>query len=238
MVTAATATQLGFSSTAQQITAGEISGTITVQLQDAYGNAVNVTGTDLPLTLTSSNATGRFFETDGITALASPKINVGSNSLSFTYNDTLASTPTLRAHATGLTDGTQVETLAAASLDHVVLSPSSATITAGDSHAYAAEGQDVYNNSLGDVTSATTSTTAPDGSCTGASCTATVADRASSHHTVTGTDAGKTGTATLTVNVAALDHVVLSPSSATITAVAARPTRLRVSINTTTAWAT
>src|SRR5207244_2525018 len=106
----------------------------------------------------------------------------------------------------------------AGALHHLALSPASATITARESQAYTAEGRDIYNNSLGDVTAATTFTITPDGTCTGASCSATVADSSSSHHTVTGDDGGKTGTASLTVNAGALHHLALSPASATITA--------------------
>src|SRR5439155_997717 len=72
-----------------------------------------------------------------------------------------------------------------------------------------------YDNSLGDVTASTSFSIAPDGSCTGASCTATVAGT----HAVTGTKSGKTGTASLQVTPGAvLDHIVISPSSATISA--------------------
>src|SRR5207247_3716903 len=71
-----------------------------------------------------------------------------------------------------------------------------------------------FNNSLGSVTANTTFTIAPDGSCTGATCTASVGGA----HTVTGTDAGKTGTATLTVDATSVDHIVISPASASITA--------------------
>ena len=86
--------------------------------------------------------------------------------------------------------------MTAGSLDHLVLSPASATIPVGGSQAYTAEGRDQYNNSLGDVTATTTFSIAPDGSCTGAACTASVAGS----HTVTGTKSGKTGTASLTVS--------------------------------------
>ena len=99
-------------------------------------------------------------------------------------------------------------------LDHLVLSPASATITSGGSQAYTAEGRDQYDNSLGDVTASTTFSIAPNGSCTGASCTASVAGP----HTVTGTKTGKTGTASLQVTPGGLDHLVLSPASATIAA--------------------
>ena len=102
----------------------------------------------------------------------------------------------------------------AGALDHIRISPASATITAGGSQAYTATGFDSFSNSLGDVTAATTFSIAPDGSCTGASCTATVAGT----HTVTGNDGGKMATASLQVNAGTLDHISISPASASITA--------------------
>jgi Calcineurin-like phosphoesterase len=101
------------------------------------------------------------------------------------------------------------------SLDHLALSPASATISSGGSQTYTAQGRDKYDNSLGDVTSSTVFSISPNGSCSGATCTAP----SSGAHTVTGTDAGKTGTATLQVNSAGtLDHIVIGPASATIAA--------------------
>jgi hypothetical protein len=80
-------------------------------------------------------------------------------------------------------------------LDHITISPGTVTITAGGSQTYTAQAFDIANFALGDVTDATTFTISPDGSCVGAVCTATVAGV----HTITGTDAGKIATATLTV---------------------------------------
>jgi hypothetical protein len=71
---------------------------------------------------------------------------------------------------------------------------------------------DSIGNSLGDVTSETTFTMAPDGSCTANTCNATVAGS----HTVTGTDGSFTDDASMTVSPEALDHMVLSPADATI----------------------
>ena len=102
----------------------------------------------------------------------------------------------------------------AGALDHLALAPASATIPSGGSQAYTAQGRDQYDNSLGDVTAATTFSIAPDGSCTGATCTASV----SGAHTVTGTSASKGGTASLQVGAGSLDHIVISPASATIAA--------------------
>ena len=99
-------------------------------------------------------------------------------------------------------------------LDHLGLSPASATIAAGASQAYTAEafGPGPTNTDLGDVTSATTFTISGGGSCTGTSCTSTIAG----DHTVTGTDGAATGTATLHVNAGPLNHLTLSPAGATI----------------------
>jgi len=124
---------------------------------------------------------------------------------------TTAGAHTVTGTSSGKT-GTASLTVSAAALDHLVLSPASATITAGGTQAYTAEGRDQYDNSLGDVTASTTFSIAPDGSCAGATCTASTAGA----HTVTGTKSGKTGTASLQVNPAVVDHIVISPSSATI----------------------
>jgi hypothetical protein len=105
-------------------------------------------------------------------------------------------------------------TVTAGPFDHLALSPASASISSGGSQAYTAEARDQYDNSLGDVTGSTAFSIAPNGSCTGATCTAT----ATGAHTVTGTSAGKTGTASLQVGAGTLDHIVISPSSATISA--------------------
>ena len=90
----------------------------------------------------------------------------------------------------------------------------SAKIDDVSAQAYAVDGRDQYNNSLGDVTSTTTFSIAPNGSCTGASCTASTAGA----HTVTGTKTGKTGSASLQVSAGTIDHIVISPATATIPA--------------------
>ncbi|MDP9074786.1 MAG: hypothetical protein M3N98_11545, partial [Actinomycetota bacterium] len=100
----------------------------------------------------------------------------------------------------------------------LVLSPASSTITAGGSLAFTAEGRDAYNNSRGDATSGTTFSISPDGSCTAGSCTATKAEVGGSHHTVTGTNGLVTGSTPLTVGNATLDHLVVSPATATVAA--------------------
>ena len=89
----------------------------------------------------------------------------------------------------------------------------------GGSQAFTAAGRDQYENPLGDVTAKTNFTISPNGSCSGTSCTATIAGA----HTVSGTDGGKTGTASLQVNPGPLDHIAINPSSATIVAGTSQP---------------
>ena len=55
-------------------------------------------------------------------------------------------------------------------LDHLVVSPSTASVASGVPQAYTATGVDQYGNSLGDVTASTTFAIGPDGSCSAASC--------------------------------------------------------------------
>ncbi|HEV8450525.1 MAG TPA: right-handed parallel beta-helix repeat-containing protein [Gaiellales bacterium] len=128
-----------------------------------------------------------------------------------TCTATTAGPHTVTANDSGKTSTASL-TVVAAPLDHLVLAPATASISTGGSQTYTAEGRDQYNNSLGDVTSATTFTIAPDGSCTSATCTATAAGP----HTVTGTDAGKTGTAALSVTAVTIDHIAISPASSSI----------------------
>ena len=87
-------------------------------------------------------------------------------------------------------------------LDHVVLSPSTATVTAGTPQPYVATGFDAYGNSLGDVTAATTLSIAPSGTGTGASCnnaTHTCTATQAGTYSITGSDGPVSGTAGLTI---------------------------------------
>ena len=80
-------------------------------------------------------------------------------------------------------------------LASLTLSPAGASITPGGTQSYAVTGADAYGNTLGAVTNASFAI-APDGSCTGATCTATTPGT----HTVTATSGKISGTTTLTVS--------------------------------------
>jgi hypothetical protein len=100
------------------------------------------------------------------------------------------------------------------------LTPPTAVISAGQLRAYRAYGWDAYDNALGEVTAKTVFSVSPDGSCQGASCTATSATPRT--HTVTGTvDVGEeqvSGTAELDVLPGPLAKVRIEPRQSTVTA--------------------
>ena len=103
---------------------------------------------------------------------------------------------TLRASSKGFTGATSSAfDITAGTLHRIIISPASAAITVEGSQSYKAIGYDQYNNSLGDVTSATIFSIRPEGSCTGNICTA----KAIGPHTVTGNDGGKKDEASLKV---------------------------------------
>ncbi|MEW1918560.1 hypothetical protein [Pseudarthrobacter oxydans] len=76
-------------------------GPITVERQDAYGNAVTAGSFSISLS-TSSTATGIFAATANGARINTATVPAGSASASFFYGDTKAGTPTLRLSAPGL----------------------------------------------------------------------------------------------------------------------------------------
>ena len=117
-----------------------------------------------------------------------------SGQASFTYFGSVLGTDSLLASIGTLQSDAVQNTRQIGGLDHNVISPASTTVAAGTAQPYTAEAFDALSNSRGNVTTTTTFTIAPDGSCTGASCTPT----APGGHTVTGTYDGKTASASLT----------------------------------------
>jgi RHS repeat-associated protein len=173
---------------------------VKITAEDIYGNINSgYTGT---VTFTSSDANATLPANYTFTAA-----DAGTHSVALVLRtagaDTVTATDTQHSTVTG-SAGVQV---APAALEHLALSPPSASAAAGASQSYTAQGLDRFGNSLGDLTSATTFTIAPNGTCTGAVCTATVAGA----HTVTGKDGTATGTTTLTIHPAGVDHFTVGP---------------------------
>jgi len=116
---------------------------------------------------------------------------------------------------TATLDGVQAEAqleVTPGPLASLELSPGSATVVAGNQHAFKVQAVDAFGNAV-PVADAKLAIT-PDGSCTGASCTANKAGA----HTVTASLDGATATAELLVTPGPLDRLLLSPPSATVTA--------------------
>ena len=88
--------------------------------------------------------------------------------------------------------GTATLTVTPGRLSYIVISPSAATVDTGEMQSYTARGYDGYGNLRGNVSA---SYSIVDGFCEGNQCTSTVPG----DHIVTGTHAGKTDTAVLTV---------------------------------------
>jgi outer membrane protein assembly factor BamB len=93
-------------------------------------------------------------------------------------------------------------------VDHLVLSPATASIVAGAHQAYLAEGFDAGNVDLGDVTPLVTFSMSGAGACTVNACGSTVGGS----YTVTGTYGTATGTASLTVSSSGATYVALPPT--------------------------
>lgn len=131
---------------------------------------------------------------DGTTASGSP-----------THTYTRAGTYTITA--TGTMAGSGATTRASFgpvvvidTLDHIVVSPASATIAAGASQSFTANGFDAGNGPVGDRTADTAFTISPSGGATGASCTGNACTaRQAGTYTITATDGGRTATATMRV---------------------------------------
>jgi N,N-dimethylformamidase beta subunit-like protein len=179
---------------------------VTVTAEDAngrpfpsYTGTVHFSSTDLQAVLPANYT---FTSTDA-----------GTHSFPVTLKTAGSSTVTATDTVTSAVSGSQTVTVSSSALDHLALTPGSASITAGGSRSYTATGFDQYNNSLGDVTAGTTFSIAPNGSCTGAICTATVAGP----HTVSGSNGGKTSTASLTVTPGPASQLRLTAPTSPVT---------------------
>ena len=172
---------------------------------------------------------GATLEADGVQAYTAEALDAAGNSLGddtantiFTIDDpgtcngALCGSSVADRYVVTGTDGTAtgeaILHVVPIGLDHLVVSPTDATIAAGKSQEYTAEGFDADGNTLGDVTSATTFTVGKGSPCSAAVCSPTLPG----DYTVKATDGLAVGTATLHVKVGPLNHLVLSPSSATV----------------------
>ena len=127
--------KIGFTTAPQIIERSTASGTITVQVQDSYGNPVPAPAGGYTVTLTTSSGGGTFTPT-------SVAIAAGTSSASFTYKDTTAGSPTLTAKIAALPNptATQVETIlgGAGAMSVSVGAQAPATLSAGGTGTFTA----------------------------------------------------------------------------------------------------
>ena len=174
------------------------------QLKNSSGNSTAIKDVPVSWNITSTppGATGQSLsDTDTTTdsnGQASSTLTLGNK----------VGTYTVTANVPGESTATFTATATAGSLDHIVVSPDTATITAGNTQAYSAEAFDQYDNNLGDVTDDTTFEIEAGA---GGSWAANIyTSENAGTWTVTGTYGGKSDTATLTVSPAASHAVTLT----------------------------
>ena len=178
---AAFSVDLSANSTAA-LTSGVTRG-ITATVTDAFGNDV----VGQPVVFAQTAGTG---SVSGTGSHATDSSGVATDTVAGDQVGTVTVRGTANGHS-----GTVDFSVVAGPLDHVVLSPSTSTISPGGSQAYATEAYDAADNPLGDVSGTATLGITPNGSCSAPNCLASVAGA----HTVTTTYLGKSDTATLTV---------------------------------------
>jgi large repetitive protein len=205
-VSAASANTYAFTYTARA-GGGGLTGQVTVNIATGFSAPQNTSSSNPGfVSIASGSCTSK-----SIAGVSSQTVTINmtcgsSQTFVLSYaNATAPSAPNSYTFATASRNGaggnfvqlaaSPIVTVTAGPLAEIRISPQTATIASGGSQAYTAEGFDANGNSRGDVTGDTTFTIEPDGSCTGASCSATTAG----DHTVTGTDGAFSDTATLTV---------------------------------------
>ena len=136
--------QLVITSTAQTLTAGVTSGSITVKRQDDGGNAI--TSGSLTVSLSSNSGAGLFRDDADSTTITEVTIADVSSTATFKYKDTQQGTPTITASATSYTSGTQIETVNPASAASLRLAAASTTPAAGVADNLSVTALDAFGN--------------------------------------------------------------------------------------------
>ena len=146
---AAAISKIVFTTSAQTLTAGQVSGIMTIQTQSATGSPVNVTGnTTVNLTSDSTGTYTFYSDAAGTHPITSVTIAAGTNSASFYYKDTKAGNPTLTATPASQpwTPATQIETVNPGALDHFTVTGITDPQTAGIFSSPIVTAYDQYDN--------------------------------------------------------------------------------------------
>ena len=208
----AQATHLELSPNGGTATAG-VAFIVTVEAHDdshspdsAYTGTVHFSSSDTNATLPSDypftvGDGGTHTFTNGVTL-----VTAGDQTITVTDN-------------TGLIEAEWTWTVNAGTAHHIIISPGTATITAGSAQTYSATAYDEFDNSLGDVTSSTTfSISVGAGGTWGGTYDHVYTSENAGGWTVTGEYSGLSDTATLNVSAGSAHRIVISPGTATIPA--------------------
>jgi hypothetical protein len=135
-------------STGQTLTAGSPSSALTAQLVNSQGNTISA-ASPISVGLSSSSSAGSFATSTAGPWTSTLSLTIpqgGSTTPPFYYEDTKAGSPSLTASAAGYTSATQHETVNAAILATIMVSPSPASVPAGGKQTFTASGADQFGN--------------------------------------------------------------------------------------------
>lgn len=194
---------VGFTSPAATITAG-VATPISVQLQT--NGVVQPAAAPLTVTLTSSSAAGTFSTSaDGPwTSSLDIAIAAGSSDGTAYYRDTAAGRPTITAATAGRQPGMQQDTVSAAALASIQLTPASATLAIGGTQAFTATGADTYGNPVTPTVAWSLSTGTPGALSAATGTTATFTGSAAGTGSIVATSGAVTASAPVSVTVTKL----------------------------------
>ena len=117
-------TSLVFTTEPQSVKAGNMSGVITVELQDADGNATTSTSAiNVKLLSNSPGAPKFYFDIDGSAEITSLNIPIDKSSVSFYYRDNLTGPALIHAQASDITDGYQLINVTAGDPSKLFITP-------------------------------------------------------------------------------------------------------------------
>jgi hypothetical protein len=129
-ITPGSVSRLGFTSSAISGTAStSATNSFTVAPEDAFGNATT-SSSAITVNLSSSSSGKKFASSSGGASITSVSLPANAASVTAFYGDTAAGSPTITAAATGLTSGTQVESIVAATASQLTITSSAVSGTA------------------------------------------------------------------------------------------------------------
>jgi hypothetical protein len=150
-----------------------------------------------------------------ISTVFSIDVSAGGTWAANVYTSAKAGIWTVTGNCIGLTDTASL-TVLAGPLHHIITSPDSATITAGNSQTYTSQAFDEFDNPIGTVPGVTSGTAFSIEANAGGSWAANVYTSAKAGTwTVTGIYLGLTDTASLTVNAGALHNLTVTSDNYT-----------------------